>query len=133
MQSKEQADLALTVAMQLAPPSPTTVEIVAAVAHCGGLSAILGQPTDDERAAVYESIGVSAVYNPERNQVRLAADPVASTVCRRGDLSAGATRFGSPEWCRWRRNRSPFRSLTTSCWSRCAIACAAAIGLARSV
>ena len=33
---------------------------------------------------------MSAVYNPERNQVRLGADPVASNVCRRGDLNPHA-------------------------------------------
>jgi hypothetical protein len=81
---KEQAELALTVAMQLAPPSLSIEEIVAVVERCGGLTGILHQATDVERAAPYEAIGVSAVYNPERNQVRLGADPVASTACRRG-------------------------------------------------
>ena len=81
---KEQAELALTAAMQLAPPSLSIEEIVAAVEHCGGLTGILHQATDEERAALYEAIGVSAVYNPEHNQVRLGADPVASNVCRRG-------------------------------------------------
>jgi hypothetical protein len=81
---KEQAELALTAAMQLAPPSLSTEEIIAAVEHCGGLTGVLHEATDEERAALYEAIGVSAVYNPEHNQVRLGADPVASTACRRG-------------------------------------------------
>ena len=81
---KEQAELALAAAMQLAPPTLSTEEIVAAVEHCGGLTGILHQATDEERAALYEAIGVSAVYNPEHNQVRLGADPVASNACRRG-------------------------------------------------
>ncbi len=85
---KEQAELALTAAMQLAPPSLSTGEIVAVVEHCGGLTGIIHQATDEERAALYEAIGVSAVYNPEHNQVRLGADPVASKACRRGDLNS---------------------------------------------
>jgi hypothetical protein len=76
--------------MQLAPPSLSIEEIVAVVGRCGGLTGILHQATDVERAALYEAIGVSAVYNPERNQVRLGADPVASTACRRGDLNPHA-------------------------------------------
>ena len=76
--------------MQLAPPSLSTEEIIAAVEHCGGLTGLLRQATDEERTALYEAIGVSAVYNPERNQVRLGADPVASNACRRGDLNPHA-------------------------------------------
>jgi hypothetical protein len=76
--------------MQLAPPSLSIEEIVAVVERCGGLTGILHQATDVERASLYEAIGVSAVYNPERNQVRLGADPVASTACRRGDLNPHA-------------------------------------------
>ena len=83
---KEQAELALTAATQLTPPSLSTEEIVAAVEHCGGLTGLLHQATDEERAALYEAIGVSAVYNPEHNQVRLGADPVASNACRRTEL-----------------------------------------------
>lgn len=33
------------------------------------------------------SMGVSAVYNPDRNEARLGVDPVASTVCRRSARS----------------------------------------------
>jgi intracellular sulfur oxidation DsrE/DsrF family protein len=78
-----QAELALTAATQLAPPSLSTEEIIAVVEHCGGLTGILHQATDEERAALYAAIGVGAVYNPQHNQVRLGADPVASTACRR--------------------------------------------------
>ena len=98
---KEQAELALTAAMQLAPPTLSTEEIVAAVEHCGGLTGILRQATDEERAELYEAIGVSVVYNPEHNQIRLGADPVASNVCRRGDLNP-------PGWATahfWRSSR----------------------------
>jgi hypothetical protein len=102
---KEQAELALTAATQLAPPSLSTEEVLAAVEHCGGLTGILHQATDEERAALYEAIGVSAVYNPEHNQLRLGAAPVASQGCRRGDLSAGATRFGWRGRCRSQRER----------------------------
>ena len=38
-----------------------------------------------------EAIGVSAVYNPQRNQVRLGADPVASTACRRTEYDQTST------------------------------------------
>jgi hypothetical protein len=73
---KEQAELALTAAMQLAPPSLSIEEIVSVVEHCGGLTGILRQATHEERASLYEAIGVSAVYNPERNQVRLGPTPL---------------------------------------------------------
>jgi DNA invertase Pin-like site-specific DNA recombinase len=88
---KEQAELALAAAIQLAPPTLSIEEIVAAVERCGGLTGILYQATGEERAALYEAIGVSAVYDPERNQVRLGADPVASTACRRGALDPSYT------------------------------------------
>ena len=93
---KEQAELALTAAMQLAPPSLSVEEILAVVEHCGGLTGVLHQATDEERAALYDAIGVSAVYNPERNEVRLGVDPVASTACRRGDLNPHAPKGTSP-------------------------------------
>ena len=46
------------------------------------IAGILHQATGEELAALYEALGVTAVYNPELNQVRLGADPVASTACR---------------------------------------------------
>jgi len=55
---KEQAELALTAAMRLAPPTLSVEEIVAVVEHCGGLTGILHQGADAERAALYEAIGV---------------------------------------------------------------------------
>jgi hypothetical protein len=93
---KEHAELALTAAMQLAPPTLSVDEIVAAVEHCGGLTGVLHQATDEERAGLYEAIGVSAVYDAESNKVRLGVDPVASTVCRRGDLNPHASKGTSP-------------------------------------
>jgi site-specific DNA recombinase len=93
---KEQAELAFTAAMRLAPPTLSVEEIVAVVEHCGGLTAVLHQATDEERAALYEAIGVSAVYNAESNEVRLGVDPVASTACRRGDLNPHASKGTSP-------------------------------------
>jgi site-specific DNA recombinase len=117
---KEQAELALTAAMQLAPPSLSIEEIVAVVEHCDGLTGIIRQSTHEERASLYEAIGVSAVYNPQRNQVRLGADPVASTACRRGDLNPHAlagtrpstsptspvSRALGPAHARWCRSRA---------------------------
>ncbi len=50
-------------------------------------SGALERTDDAERAALYTSIGVSAVYDPDRNEVHLGVDPVASTPCRRGDLN----------------------------------------------
>jgi hypothetical protein len=88
---KERAELALTAAMQLGPPELSTEEIVAVVERCGGLTGVLRGATDEERAALNESIGVSAVCNPERNQVRLGVDPVASKACRRSELDPTST------------------------------------------
>ncbi len=42
--------------MQLAPPSLSVAGVVAAVEHCGGLTGVLHQATDEERAALYEAI-----------------------------------------------------------------------------
>jgi hypothetical protein len=66
------------------------------VERCGGLAGVLDEATDAERATLYASMGVSAVYNPERNEVRLGVDPVASTTCRRGDLNPHAPKGTSP-------------------------------------
>jgi hypothetical protein len=82
--------------MRLAPPTLSVEEIVAVVEHCGGLTGILHQAADTERGALYEAIRVSAVYNPEHNQVRLGADPVASTACRRNELDDTSTRTLHP-------------------------------------
>ncbi len=93
---KERAELALAAAAQLAPPSLSVEEIVAAVEQCGGLAGVLHQADDEERAALYDAIGVSVVYDPGNNQVRLGVDPVASTVCRRGDLNPHVLADTSP-------------------------------------
>jgi hypothetical protein len=79
--------------MELAPPTLSVDEVLAVIERYGGLAAILQEATDPERAALYASMGVSTVYNPERNEVRLGVDPVASTACRRGDLPVCATQF----------------------------------------
>jgi hypothetical protein len=89
---KEHADGALRTAMELAPQAVSVDEVLEVVEHFGGLTAILHEATNDERAALYASIGVSAVYNPERHEVRLGVDPVASKVCRRGDTNPKYTR-----------------------------------------
>jgi hypothetical protein len=81
---KEHADWTLKTALELAPPKTSVEEVLAVVERCGGLAAVLQKATDEELAALYTSMGVSAVYDPERNEVRLGVDPVASTVCRRG-------------------------------------------------
>jgi hypothetical protein len=78
--------------MELAPPALSVDEILAIVEHLGGLTGVLGHATDEERAALYAAMGVSAAYDPARNEVRLGVDPVASTVCRRGDLYPNPTR-----------------------------------------
>jgi hypothetical protein len=54
----------------------TSIQSAQYDAHLCGLSGILHQATDAKRSALYEAIGVSAVYNPEQNQVRLGADPL---------------------------------------------------------
>ena len=88
---KEQADTALRVATELVPPELSVEQVLKAVERWGGLAGVLDEATDAERAALYASIGVSAVYDPNRNEVRLGVDPVASTACRRGDLPVCAT------------------------------------------
>ena len=89
---KEQADAALRAATELAPPALSVEEVLNVVERCGGLAGVLDEATDAERATLYASIGVSAVYNPDRNEVRLGVDPVASTACRRGDTNPKYTR-----------------------------------------
>ncbi len=71
--------------MELAPPALWVDEVLAVVEHFGGVAGVLHRATDAEGAALYASMGVSAVYNPQRDEVRLGVDPVASTVYRRGD------------------------------------------------
>jgi hypothetical protein len=87
---KEHVEAALLAAMELAPPTLSVDEVLAVIGNFGGLAGVLDRATETERAALYASMGVSAVYNPERNEVRLGVDPVASTVCRRGDLNPHA-------------------------------------------
>jgi hypothetical protein len=72
--------------MELATPALSFDEVLEVVERFGGLPGILHEATDDERAPLYASMGVSAVYNAENHEVRLGMDPVASKVCRRGDL-----------------------------------------------
>jgi hypothetical protein len=80
----EQAEAALSAAIELVPPVLSVEDVLAVVQHCGGLADVLHQATDEDCAALYEAIGVSAVYNAESNEVQLGVDPVASTACRRG-------------------------------------------------
>ena len=81
---KEHAEAALAAAMQLTPPPSPARKVLAVVQHHGGLIGILDQATPEERAALYDAMHVTAVFNPEANEVRLGVDPVASTACRRG-------------------------------------------------
>jgi hypothetical protein len=68
------------------------------------------------KAALYAGLGLMFTYEHDRRVVRIEARPTTlgtdERACRRGDLSAGATRFGSPERRRWRR--SPYRSAVRS-------------------
>ena len=89
---KESGDAALKTAMELLPPNLSVDEVLAIVERFGGLTGVLREASDAERAKLYNSLGVSAAYNAESNEVRLGVDPVALTVCRRGDSSACATR-----------------------------------------
>jgi hypothetical protein len=82
--------------MELAPPTISVEEVLAVVERCGGLASVLQKAADEELAELYASMGVSAVYDPERNEVRLGVDPVALTVCRRGDLNPHALAGTSP-------------------------------------
>jgi len=90
---KEVGEAALKTALELSPPTLSVDEVLAIVERCGGLTGVLREATDAERATLYNSLGVSAVYNAESNEVRLGVDPVALAVCRRGGLSTSATRF----------------------------------------
>ena len=89
---KEQAELALKAAMELAPPSLSVEEVSPSSSGAADSRGSSTQATDAERAGLYASMGVSAVYDPEHNEVRLGVDPVASTVCRRGDTNPKYTR-----------------------------------------
>ena len=61
-------------------------EVLAVVQRHGGLVGLLQGASDADRAALYQAMNVSAVYDSEANEVRLGVDPVASTACRRGVL-----------------------------------------------
>ncbi len=93
---KERGDVALETAMQLAQPVLSVDEVLSVVERHGGLTGVLREATDAERATLYSSLGVSAVYDAESNEVRLGVDPVALTVCRRGDLNPHALAGTSP-------------------------------------
>jgi len=93
---KERGDAALKTAMELSPPTLSVDEVLAVVKCYGGLTGVLREATEAERATLYNSLGVSAVYNAESNEVRLGVDPVALTVCRRGDLNPHALAGTSP-------------------------------------
>ena len=62
--------------MRLAPPELSVDDALVAVERYGGLSCVLGQVTDAERATLYTSMGVSAVYNPARTRSALASTPL---------------------------------------------------------
>jgi site-specific DNA recombinase len=93
---KEAAEVALLTAKELAAPSLSVEDVLTAVERCGGLAGLLSEATTTERAELYTSMGVSAVFDPDRNEVRLGVDPVASTACRRGDLNPHALAGTSP-------------------------------------
>jgi hypothetical protein len=60
---------------------------------------------ESDRAQLYQALGVTATYDANiRTAVLEVAPPRSAKSMWRGDLSAGATRFGSPERCRWRRS-----------------------------
>lgn len=95
--AKDQAEAALETILQLSPPELAVSDVLAAVERCGGLAGLLANAPATERAALYASMGVSAVYNPDRNEIRLGVDPVASTVCRRNDSNRYPER-SDPWW-----------------------------------
>jgi hypothetical protein len=82
--------------MELSAPMLSVDDVLAVVERHGGLTGLLHEATDAERASLYSSLGVSAVYDAENNQVLLGVDPVALTVCRRGDLNPHAPKGTSP-------------------------------------
>jgi hypothetical protein len=51
--------------MELATPALSFDEVLEVVERLGGLPGILHEATDDERAPLYASMGVSAVYSGE--------------------------------------------------------------------
>jgi hypothetical protein len=96
---------------QAVPQSSTPAEIRALIASLTDVTKALEQAKGQAKAAVYTTLGLHLTYRPNRRQVDVSAAPKAVDVsaCRRGDLLAGATRFGSPGRCRWRRSRLPLR------------------------
>ncbi|MEX2100292.1 MAG: hypothetical protein WEB19_02655 [Acidimicrobiia bacterium] len=92
---KDRAEGALDdITRSVAAPVLSVDDILAVLAHHNGLVAVLEQVGDSDRAALYDAMHVSVVFDPGGNEIRLGADPVASTACRRGDLTLSATRFG---------------------------------------
>ena len=62
--------------MELLPPNLSVDEVLAIVERCGGLTGVLREASDAERAKLYNSLGVSAAYNAESNEVRLEWTPL---------------------------------------------------------
>jgi hypothetical protein len=80
----------------LAPPTTHCRRVLAVIEHHGGLEGALEGASTTDRAVFYNAMAVSAVFDSEGNKVRRCVDPVASTVCRRGDLNPHALAGTSP-------------------------------------
>ena len=117
--------LAAQETLAIAPrQSSTPAEIRELIAGLTDVTKALKDADGQAKAEVYSALGLHLTYRPNQRQVDVIAAPKAVDVsaCRRGDLSAGATRFDSLERCRWRRSRLPLRgSISVLPERRCAI------------
>ena len=73
---KEDAQAALADAMALEPPTLAVDDVLGAIERFGGIGGVLEHATTEERAALYASIGVSAVYDSHRNKSAWASTPL---------------------------------------------------------
>jgi hypothetical protein len=77
--------------MELEVPALSVDQVLATIERFGGIAEVLERSTHAERAALYTSMGVTALDDPVRNEVRVGVDPVASTVVSEGGLEPPPT------------------------------------------
>ncbi len=89
--------------------SSAPAEIRELIAGLTDVTKALKDADGGAKAEVYTALGLHLTYRPNQRQVDVIAAPkiVDVSACRRGDLPVGATRFGSPARCLWRRSCRP--------------------------
>ena len=76
----------------------SAVDALAVIDRLGGMPGMLQHADQDDRAAFYATLGVSATYDPNDPDRRARRLPyrVAQKTCRRGDLNPHAPKGTSP-------------------------------------